>query len=86
MKATFISLSFDLRWHSLWVNLELTIQGNPSFQTLTYRDEDLYAMRDKLGQEDWDFGTICAIASDTLGGIEVLPPPEYLPAEETPAE
>lgn len=86
MKALFISLSFDLRGHSLQVNVEMTIQGNSTIQTLTYKDEELYEKRDALGQEDWDFGTICAMASDTLGGIEVRPPIEYLPAEETPAE
>lgn len=86
MKTTFISLSFDLRGHSLQVNVEMTIQGNATIQTLTYRDEDLYAMRDKLGQEDWDFSTLCAMASETLWGVEVLPPPEYLPPAEEPAE
>lgn len=86
MKATLISLSFDLRGHSLQVNVEMLVQENVLIQTLKYTDEELYATRDELGQEDWDFGTLCTMASKTLGGIDVLPPAEYLPPAPEPTE
>lgn len=78
MKATLISLSFDLRWHSLQVNVEMLVQENILIQTLTYSDAELYFTRDELGQEDWDFSTLCTMASKTLWDIEVLPPSDYI--------
>jgi hypothetical protein len=44
----------------------MLVQENILIQTLTYSDTELYFTRDELGQEDWDFSTLCAMASKTL--------------------